>query len=214
MNDGMKRLIGYEGIKTIHDMGEMVLESAGIILWFLLLYGKVINLMFAVTALISLLILNCSARDWRLNISTYISMSITRKSTFAVIVIRGVLQAASGLLLEVIIGSIGYPEYVKKEVILGSLFLFLFFHGWGMICGALICSHKKTGKVIQVISFMILGGVIGGGSVAALNEYNMLTTMVNLITIEGLLYFGIAALFIWILGICAAYKQAKNFMVS
>lgn len=214
MNDGMKRLMGYEGIRTIQGIGEMVLVGAGGILWFLLLYGKVINLMFAVTALVCLLLLSYSVRDWQFNISTYISMSITRKSTFAVIVIRGVLQAASGLLLEIIIGGIGYPKYVKREVILGSLFLFLLFHGWGLVCGALTCTHKKTGKVMQVISLMIIGGMIGGGSVAALDEHNMLTSMVNLITIEGVLCFGIAALLIWILGICAAYKQSKNFMVS
>lgn len=213
MNDGMKRLMGYEGTCVIHGIGEIILVGTGVILWFLLLYGKVINLMFAVTALTCLLILSCSVRDWQLNIRTYISMGITRKSTFMAIVIRGILQMVIGMLLEIIIGFIGYPEYLKAEVLLGSLFLFLCIHGWALVSGALICSHKKTGKVMQVIGLMIIGGVIGGGSMVALNENGMLTLMVNLLTVAGVIDFGIVALIVWIVGIFVARKQAKGFVV-
>lgn len=212
MNEGMKRLLRCDGISTIRDLGSMGPIAFFLVVWFLLIYGKVMNLLFVMIAMIGLLIMSSGVRDWQSQIGNYIGMGITRKSTFAVIVIRGLVQIFLGVILETVTAGICYPEYLKSEIILSGMFLFFFCNGWGQLSGGLY-SCGKLGRIMQIAGLTVVGAFVGGGSMIAIQSEDVLDRMIRFIRMPVIAWMGIAAATMWIIGTLAAHRQMKTYTV-
>ncbi len=212
MNEGMKRLLKCDSGCLLKNLGTMAEVGILLVVWFWIIYGKVLNVMFAVTSFMGLLMISDGVRDWQNQIRVYIGMGITRKTTFAVLVIRGLLEVFLGLLLNVLISAAFYREYLKGEVLIGGLLLLLFCNGWGQLSGTVgVC--WKYGKVVQVIGLMIVGAVFGGGCMFAVYE-NVLDEMVKWLNPAILTGMGVVCCMMWAAGIITAYRQLKKYTVA
>jgi len=215
MNEGMKRLLRCDMIRALKVVQSVIYMLGGMTVIFWVLYGNVPNLMFGVVFCFSISILSYEITDWQSGIGMYISMGITRKNTFCVKMIRGIFLIVLGLLLESVVGSIGYPEYVTLKILLGSLFILIFSQGWGQLSGAIYCEHKKIATVLQLIGWLFSGGAAGAGFMLTLNKEddNILYVVINEIGMEAVLGFGIVVLLILILGSCLSFRQIRKISV-
>lgn len=211
MNEGMKRLLKCDSRCLLKDLCSMAQVMILLILWFWFIYGKVMNIMFALVAFMGLQMINSGVKDWQNQIRTYIGMGITRKTTFQVLVIRGLLQSVLGVLLEMLISAVFYREYLKAEILLVSLFLFLFCNGWGQLSGTVaVC--WKYGRAVQIIGFMIVGALIGFGCMMAMYK-NVLDEIAKWLNTPIVIGLGAVCGIVWIVGTVLANQQLKKFTV-
>ncbi len=215
MNEGMKRLLRCDMIRTLKSFQSALFMLGGMTVIFLFLYGDVPNLMFGVMFCFSITILSYEIVDWQSGIGMYISMGVTRKNVFRVKLIRSVFFAVFGLLLEFVIGSIGYPEYITPKILLGSLFILVFSQGWGQLAGAIYCEHKTISVVLQLIGWLFSGGLAGGAFMMTLGSENenLVYVFIYGLRMEVVLCSGIVVLLLLILSSYLSFRQIRKISV-
>lgn len=211
MNEGMKRLLKCDSSCLFRNVRHMAGGAVLLVAWFWITCGKVINITVVAMLLMGLLIVTNGVSDWTNQIRTYIGMGITRKSTFVVLFIRGLLEVFLGLLLEILISAVFYREYLKAEVLAVSLFVLLFCNGWGQFSG-IAGFYWKYGKAVQVIGYTIIGGIMGFSFMMAMYN-NVLDEIIKWIDQPFLLGLGAVCCIVWLGGTLWAYGQLKKFTV-
>lgn len=215
MSKEMKSLLKYDMGKTAQGLLVIVPCIIGLLLWFWLLFGEFVNPFLLLLLYANMMILNYSIADWQRQIGSYVSMGMTRKNIFGVMLVRALGMFAISIALEILLGSLFYSQLGFGRLVLVSAFLLIFCWGFGQFSGVLVYQRKKLGTVLQILGFMLVGGMLGFGCVAGMESsaQELLALVVEIMSVPLLCTIGIVAVIVGILGFCVARKQIKSFQV-
>lgn len=215
MSEEMKGLLKYDTGKTARGFLMIVPCVIGLLLWFWLLLGEFVNPFLLLLLYANMMILNWSMADWQREIGSYISMGMTRKNIFRVMLVRALELFVVSIALELLLGSLYYPQTGFGKLVLVSAFLLIFCWGFGQFSGVLVYQRKKLGTVLQILGFMVVGGMLGFGCVLGMesSEQKLLTLVLEIMSVPLLCTIGIVAVIVGILGFCVAGKQIKSYQV-
>lgn len=212
MSDETKRLLKCDFEYSMQNVGLIVMAVVALTLWFFVRYGEIVDMFLLLFMFIGIIMITISVSDWQFRNGLYLSMGVSRKNVYKVIVCRGIFLSLIILLIEAVIGVIFYPDKYNIMFLVVSLGFFLICHGFGQFVGTLMYQKNKLGSVLYCIGIMVVSGIC---SIFIVSSSDLkLPNISEVIHIKHVVGVLVLAVIVWGFGMYRVYKQMKNFAIN